>query len=580
MNSFYRCLRSQLAVFLSGICLLANSQCPECTPDETCISSDGLPALCPLFPDDATAGVYYEEQLTFFMPPLITDPGTGIEATLLSVTVASVSGLPFGLEFTINDDDGVFYPSEGDGLGCATICGVPLLPGTYSIVITVNALVEVFGFEASQSQSFTLTLVVVPGEGSANSFSYDNIAGCGEVDVTYQALIEIPAPSITTYNWDFGNGLTADGASPATVNYAEAGEYTAVLTTTVSDLKLTEVNAVSFSENWSGDFDDLISEADVYFVLYDGSSSAVYTSSTTDNVTSTAWELPSLPLSNPPYSIQFFDEDDITQDDDLGAAAADLAVGSNFFNVGNGTTGFVTIALETTTEITDSTTITVFPIPDPALTQSGNTFIVSADDIATVTWYLNGNPLDDSFESTLDFTEGGVYYALVTNTFGCSAVSDTLIYCAPLTIAYDATAGEMSVADIYESYVWFYNGLPLDGETNSYLSVVDPGNYMVEVTTDYGCTSESEVYVLEVGVDEYNINGLKAYPNPTENIISFKLTNNSESSNISIHDILGKTMELKFVQRNGQLITLNVADYPSGVYFTKIGNDNIRWIRK
>jgi hypothetical protein len=580
MNFFYFSLRIGLIALLSVAFFVAAGQCPDCTPDETCISADGFPALCPLIPDDATAGEYYEEQLTFFMPALITDPETNIEATLISVTVTSVSGLPFGLEFTINDEDGVFYPSAGDGLGCATICGVPLLPGTYSVVISVNAIVSVFSFEASQSQSFTLTLVVVPGEGSASSFSYNNIAGCGQVDVTYNALISVPAPSVTTYSWDFGNGETAEGANPDPVSYNEAGDYTSMLTTTVSDHKLTEVSAISLSDNWSGDFDDLISEADVYFVVYDGSSAAVYTSATNDNVTSTAWTIPAITLSNPPYTVQFFDEDDITQDDNLGSASLSLTAGSNFFDVGNGTSGFFTITLETTTQITDSATITVFPIPTPVMSQSGNTFVVAADDVSTVVWYLNGNALSDSFESSLAFTEGGLYYAEVTNSFGCSAVSNSILYCAPVTIEYDAGAGELSVDDQYESYEWFYNGLPLDGASNSYLAASDPGNYMVEVTTDYGCTTESQVYVLELNVAETKTNSISAYPNPAENAITFKLSDSLVSGDIAVFDIVGKKMAVNVIQYNGSIITLEVTGYPAGVYFTRIGNNNIRWIRK
>jgi hypothetical protein len=248
--------------------------------------------------------------------------------------------------------------------------------------------------------------------------------------------------------------------------------------------------------------------------------------------------------------------------------------------VGNGTSGFFTITLETTTQITDSATITVFPIPTPVMSQSGNTFVVAADDVSTVVWYLNGNALSDSFESSLAFTEGGLYYAEVTNSFGCSAVSNSILYCAPVTIEYDAGAGELSVDDQYESYEWFYNGLPLDGASNSYLAASDPGNYMVEVTTDYGCTTESQVYVLELNVAETKTNSISAYPNPAENAITFKLSDSLVSGDIAVFDIVGKKMAVNVIQYNGSIITLEVTGYPAGVYFTRIGNNNIRWIRK
>jgi hypothetical protein len=580
MKFLYPFQRSIFFLLFGLLTAAGYSQCPDCTPDPNCVSADGFPALCPLTPDDATAGTYYEEQLTFFMPALITDPGTGIEATLISVTVSSVSGMPYGLEFTINDDDGVFYPSAGDGLGCATICGVPLLPGTYSVVITVNAIVEVFGFEASQSQSFTLTLVVVPGEGSANSFSYDNIAGCGEVSVNYEALISVGAPSVTTYTWDFGNGQIGEGSSPETITYSTPGEYTVSLTTTVSDYKLNNVSVSSLNDNWSGDFDDLISEADVYFVLLDATDAIVFTSSTNDNVTSTSWDIPSIVLSNPPYSLQFFDEDDISEDDNLGAVSIDLSAGTNFFDAGNSTTGFSTVALETTTQITDSTTITVFPTPSPILSLSGNTFSVTADDVATVVWYINGNAQEDVFGLSLEAAEGGLYTAEVTNSFGCSAMSNSLLYCAPVSITYDALAAEMSVDDIYETYQWYYNGLALDGGNTSYVPASEPGNYMVEVTTDYGCTIESAVYILEVGVRENTSQMISVYPSPAENHLFIRVMSGLTNPQIEIFDILGQRMDTRIIQSTGRELMLDVSAYPAGVYFAKTANNNIRWIKK
>jgi hypothetical protein len=556
------------------------AQCADCTPDETCVSSDGFPALCPLVPDDATAGVYYEEQLTFFMPALINDPGTGIEATLLSVTIASVSGLPYGLEFTINDEDGVFYPSAGDGLGCATICGVPLLPGTYSVVITVNAVVSVFGFEASQSQSFTLTLNVVPGEGSANSFSYNNIAGCGSVDVTYEALLSVPAPSVTTYSWDFGNGQLGTDATPSVVSYNAPGDYTAILTTTVSDYKLNTVSVNSLNDNWGGDLDDLISQADVYFILYDANGSAVFTSSANDNITATSWDVPAITLTTPPYTIQFFDEDDITADDNLGSYEFSLLAGENFFDIENGTTGFIDLTLDPTTQITDSATISVFPLPAPSIELTGNTLELTAADAAVITWFRNGLAIDGALAATLEIEDGGLYYAEVVNSFGCVALSNEVLYCAPLQIEFDATAGELSVNDVYESYQWYFNGLSVDGGSNSYIPSMGNGNYMVEVTTEYGCTTESDVFILNLSVENLKNPAFAAYPNPASDQIFFESPAITGESQIAVHDILGGSLPVISLVRSTGLISIDVNSYAPGIYFTTIDNHQIRWVKK
>ena len=146
-----RIVISSLLVLLSG---WLGAQCPDCTPDEGCISPDGFPTICPEVIPTATANSYYEEVLTFFLPAEFTDTDTGIPATLNQVTVTSVVGLPLGINFTLSSADGVFYPSEGDNLGCATLCGTPILPGDYTITITALVSTSVFGIPITATQSF------------------------------------------------------------------------------------------------------------------------------------------------------------------------------------------------------------------------------------------------------------------------------------------------------------------------------------------------------------------------------------------------------------------------------------------
>ncbi|MFT5922415.1 MAG: hypothetical protein ACI8TS_001752, partial [Flavobacteriales bacterium] len=120
----------------------AKSQCPDCTPNETCVSEDLFPTICPEILPDATAGAYYETVVTFFLPSTIVDPESGIEASLLEVVINSVSGIPFGLDYEANSPNNTYYPSEGDNYGCTTICGTPLISGEYEVSIGVTVLVS------------------------------------------------------------------------------------------------------------------------------------------------------------------------------------------------------------------------------------------------------------------------------------------------------------------------------------------------------------------------------------------------------------------------------------------------------
>ena len=108
---------------------IVQAQCPDCSPDESCVSTDLFPTICPLILPDATSGSYYETVLTFYLPSVIVDPDSQLELSLDQVTITSVNGLPFGTDYEANSPDNIYYPSAGQSYGCATVCGTPLVAG-------------------------------------------------------------------------------------------------------------------------------------------------------------------------------------------------------------------------------------------------------------------------------------------------------------------------------------------------------------------------------------------------------------------------------------------------------------------
>lgn len=550
-------------------------QCALCEPDLECISADGFPAICPFEAPIGYTGEFYEHTLTFYIPTEVEDPGSGILATLLNVTFTSVSGMPYGLEFTLNDDDGIYYPSQGENHGCATICGTPLIQGTYNVLITVDILATAFGFELTQVQSFPYTLIIEPGEGGTSSFTFDNPAACGGLEVNYEATIAAPEPAVTSYDWDFGNGQTSTEMNPGTITYDSPGQYETILTTTVANYQLSSVSVSNLSLNWDGDVDDFFSApADPYFVITDGNSTAIYTSSVQDNTTNTSWTDINIGLATPPYSIQFFDEDDISDDDDLGIAVVNITEGSNTFDIGNGTVGSITISLVPTTEITDTAVVNVFPFPDATYTLIGNSLVFDNPELTGFLWYINGIATDN-FTNTIALTAGGEYYCVVSNEYGCSQMSEIYLYCPELTVMVDELAQEVFIEDIYETYQWYFNGLEVDGATLSYLSGIMPGNYAVEVTTTYGCTTLSEVLTYTVGLEEENKEEILVYPNPFSSQISFVGKANSE---VRIWDITGKMMA-KFTLNSSGSTLYNFDNFPSGTYIAEVAGRRISLVK-
>jgi hypothetical protein len=197
-----KCIQLLGAAVAMMVSASAYSQCNECAPDQSCQAVDGFPTLCPLILPAGTAGEYYESVATFNMPANVIDPGSGLEASLESIFIAGITGLPFGLELTPDSPDGYYYPSNGDNYGCATICGTPLSAGEYFVTISVNVIATAFGFEQTLTESFSLPLTINPGETVANaSFSVSENSGCAPLTVDVENLISGAGVS---YSWDFG----------------------------------------------------------------------------------------------------------------------------------------------------------------------------------------------------------------------------------------------------------------------------------------------------------------------------------------------------------------------------------------
>lgn len=514
--------RFTLALALFSATLLS-AQCPTCTPDESCASPDGLPAVCPEIIPSAIAGEPFEEVLTFFLPASVEDPDTGIPADLIEVTVTGLTGLPFGLDYALDQADATYSPQSGENYGCATICGTPIVPGVFTATVFVDVTVSVLGFDVETSESFERIIEVLPGSGSNASFTFSNLTGCGSTEVQFEALVD-GAPQPTTWNWDFGNGETSDQEIPELQTYDTPGSYEVTLETQVLVHQLNEVNITALADNWAGDIDELsaaLFNPDPYFVVADGSGSNVYTSSEVSDQITASWSGIGLQLPNPPYTITFWDSDTFTDDDQLGSAPLLLEDGlQNLTAGGGGTTAIASIGLEIQTQLNDTVFVEVFPLPSPdyILGDDGESMAFNDPEITGFIWTLNGDTLTGAADSVLVFQEGqwGVYQAFLTNIYGCEINSNSYVFCPEFDIVFNEADGTLQAPDGFLTYEWSYNGLPLDEANGNVIANLGSGNYSVEITTEYGCTSDSEVLTITVGVDDFNRPSLTVYPNPTD----------------------------------------------------------------
>ena len=472
-------------------------QCSACAADPDCSSDNGFPTICPASLPAATVGVSYEETITFFLPAQVVDPGSGVTADLNSVTITAITGVPLGLQVELDDDDAVYYPSGGQTLGCASICGVPLLAGVYEMVINISAVASAFGIEQVVTDSFPYTLLVEAGEGGSATFSYSPPSGCDTLVANFEASLAGNANQITTYAWNFGNGQEAEGPAVDGVVFAGAGTFDVSLITTVSDQILTEV---VLSSTAGGGWDDGWSPSpDPYFVLSDAAGSNVFTSSTADETYTNTWSGLNIVLANPPYTVTFYDEDLFPDDDYLGAM--------NFTPNGPGTLdlnadpsfGSLTIALQTAVSASDTAQVVVNGTPDVeiAWNAGADTLIAWGDELIAYEWWWGDSLVASGADSVFVPQANGWYSVTGTASTGCISTSDSVLYCsAEAGFALNLSLGELPetvAADVPEdpspwTFVWTFNGVASDSLVGVASWATDEsGWYTAEAWDGFGC---------------------------------------------------------------------------------------------
>jgi len=475
---------------------LLSAQCGTCDPDLDCIVSPPYPTICPNAFPDATAGEYYEENMTFYIPQTFYEPSADLDVVFEQVLVTGVTGLPFGMSVELNNPTGVYIPAESEH-GCARLCGTPISPGNYVVTINIVATVFVpsFGITLNQADAFQLPLTVLEGEGGNFSFTYGPAIGCDSALVSFQGLLNA-APNPTTWAWDFGNGNTSNAQFPPVQLYGDTGIYTVSLLTQFEQFVITQINVTSVNNNWCGDVEEPTCDGifgilpDIFVQVRDASSNLLYQSPATSNTLTGSWTNLNVVANNGPFTIQVWDEDAISANDDLGTFSFTISSsGTINFSGNGGTSGFLVVSTQISDTFYNEEVITIFPSPNPILEydESANVLFVSDSTAIAYTWYFNGEPLFGVNGSEHVPANPGVYYVVVQNGFNCFSASNEYIICPSVSAQYTAASGVVSVSGNYQSYQWFFNGEPIVGATNAFYQITEFGTYSVMITTSYGC---------------------------------------------------------------------------------------------
>jgi len=578
------------------------AQCPGCIIDQTCTISPAAPALCPAILPDGLQNNPYDENVTFYMPAQFM--ASGFNVTLNQITVTSITGMPQGLNWqTSASPSNIFFPSSNPPAterGCVKICGTPTVFGQFNIIVSVSAEVSTPVGNITQNETFSLPILITSPPGANSSFAYNPSFGCAPLNVDFEATLVPTGLEEFTYNWDFDNGNTSNLLLPATQTYAVADTYYVSLITKKYVYQLSSVSVNVTSTGWCGDVEEpnifgCIGDPDMYFEFTNNG--ATQTGSTIDDQSSATFSNLNYTLTNPLFSLQFYDEDLISGNDNLGNFLYTVT-GPGTFNLStNQVSGTFTIDTVFSQQFIDIDTVIVYPTPAiPSINASGNLNFCQGDSVilsvnantSTFQWYLNDTTiLISQVNPDLTVNTSGAYSVVETNQFGCNSLSanDTVIvYPIPASPNLIVVGGSIN-SSATGNLQWYFNGTIIPGATQANLLYADTGLYTLSVTNSFGCINSSTVNITTPsGVQTINnYQSLALYPNPVKNTLNISHKNAANIVlNIAITDINGAVVyqENQIGINTNSQVSIDISALSNGVYFVSLFNNEINQQQK
>lgn len=168
-------------------------------------------------------------------------------------------------------------------------------------------------------------------------------------------------------------------------------------------------------------------------------------------------------------------------------------------------------------------------------------------------------------------------YTMVNNARGCKGYSDT-IHVVKGTLPLFPTINEIGgglITTPADSFIWYYNGDPIDDSNSQYYDPDSTGYYTVEVFSEEGCSYLSnEVFVNHSEIIELQKSEFIILPNPFVDDFHI-IKSDFIAVDIIITDVSGKLIyKHPDISEDELFITINMSDYASGVYLLNLYYDN------
>lgn len=590
-----------LVLFLSleASVLTAQTDCATCTIELPTLPEDTI--FISSVPD-GTTGVYYEGAMSFRMPETTTpvaadDPSVPEGIAIDKITILSVSNLPPGIVWEVEDDE-YDIPEEKDG--CVSFCGTPLQPGTYMVEVVIDAEVVII----SQTASFTFPFTVLPGSSTTEGFSMVNNSGCGEVLVGFENNVISDGMDGFTYSWDFGNGFTSEEENPEEQLYEVPGVYEVNYEAIVDTFGFFMTNILVEDVSC----DDLFSRPDLRVEIINPNDSVIFNSGVVNNA-ETPLDFPiNIFIGEGTHIIK------VTDDDNGLGGADDLCGEIPFLQTANGplVDGDLNVNISIfhpVDTIRSVDTVSVFPQPDVPFVAGipndavceGTPITLSIPDEANIQWYQDSLPVIGAEDVTLDVEASGLYWVLITNEFGCSAQSETFEIAINASPSNPVYTNENNLLTLFpsetlpENYTlkWFLDGNLILGETAETYCIEESGEYTLEITDLLtGCTN---TFTQNINfdpdfegclTDTEELNSLlswNVYPNPITDNLWVKINTPLLSAiYFTISNAEGKVLYQQNYRQlsQGTVIEMPVQDFPAGVYWITFQTAEVKDTKK
>tara|TARA_B100000508_G_scaffold141091_1_gene146331 strand:- start:67501 stop:69192 length:1692 start_codon:yes stop_codon:yes gene_type:complete len=200
--------------------------------------------------------------------------------------------------------------------------------------------------------------------------------------------------------------------------------------------------------------------------------------------------------------------------------------------------------------------------------------------------YLWGNSTGNQTTQTATGLSSGQHCVLVTDDLG-----QTDSYCVyvpgpdPIGFNYftqpDEGTCDGAIYFLVEGGVppyWFdWNGGSVSDSASA--EGLCGGTYLITITDDSGCDTTVTVELGDVSVDQnVLLSSVSLYPNPATDVLNVQSNNSIEQWHVV--DQLGRRIELESKRLNSRRIELEISVLPKGIYFVRIGEETLRFIKE